>query len=188
MTFDFIKHKEIENVIPLKLEGKEQYYLDLMNIEHSWTGLIDAMFSNEFFREAVQLIINAIVLFEKGYFDCAFYSLRQAMEISTTVVYLVDDSDENRRQELRKWMNQDKFPMHGQMIAELNKRKNTFADIRAKMSLYFEEVEAAKQQLNKYVHKQGFDKFYVSRKDRFREYFEHSTTHLGTLVLRMLSA
>src|SRR3990172_10088899 len=196
MTFDFIKHKEIENIIPMKLEGKERYYFDLMNIEHSWTGLLDAMFSNEFFREGVQLIINAIVLFEKGYFDCAFYSLRQALEISTTVVYLVDDSDENRKQEFRKWMKQDKFPMQGQMIAELNKRKNTFADIKANMSLYFEEVEAAKQKLNKYVHKQGFDKFYVSRTDSFREYFEHSNltsdfeklliTSIGTVaVLRL---
>lgn len=188
MTFDFIKHREIENVIPMKLEEKEQYYFALMNIEHSWTGLIDAMFSNEFFREAVQLIINAIVLFEKGYFDCAFYSLRQALEISTTVVYLVDDSDENRKQELSKWMKQDKFPMHGQMIAELNKRKNTFADIKAKMSLYFEEVEAAKQKLNKYVHKQGFDKFYVSRTDHFREYFEYSnlTSDFEKLLIKSI--
>lgn len=188
MTFDFIKHKEIENIIPMKLEGKEQYYFDLMNIEHSWTGLLDAMFSHEFFREGVQLIINAIVLFEKGYFDCAFYSLRQALEISTTVVYLVDDSDENRKQEFRKWMKQDKFPMQGQMIAELNKRKNTFADIKAKMSLYFEEVEAAKQKLNKYVHKQGFDKFYVSRTDSFREYFEHSnlTSDFEKLLIKSI--
>ncbi len=188
MTFDFIKHKEIENIIPLKLEGKEQYYFDLMNIEHSWTGLLDAMFSNEFFREGVQLIINAIVLFEKGYFDCAFYSLRQALEISTTVVYLVDDSDENKKQEFRKWMKQDKFPMQGQMIAELNKRKNTFADIKAKMSLYFEEVEAAKQKLNKYVHKQGFDKFYVSRTDSFREYLDLSnlTSDFEKLLIKSI--
>ena len=174
MALDFIKHKEIENLIPMQLVSKEQYYFDLMNIEHSWTGRIDAMFSNEFFREAVQLIINAIVLFEKGYFDCAFYSLRQALEISTTVVYFVDDSEENRKQELRKWIKQEKFPMTGQMIAELNKRKNAFSDIKDKMSSYFEEVEAAKQTLNKYVHKQGFDKFYVSRSNHFSEYPERS--------------
>ena len=170
MGFDFTKYKEEENIIPVSLAGKEQYYLDLMNIENSWTGRVDAMFSNEFFKEAVQLIINAITLFEKGYFDCAFYSLRQALEISTTIVYFVDDSETSRRQELRKWTNQDRFPMHSQMMAELQKRKAVFADIRDKMASYFEEIEETKQKLNKYVHKQGFDKFYVSRTSSFSKY------------------
>jgi hypothetical protein len=169
MSFDFTEHKETENIVPIRLEGKKQYYLDLMNIEHSWTGRIDAMFSNEFFREAVQLIINAITLFEKGYFDCGFYSLRQALEISTTIVYFVDDSETNRKQEVKKWRNQDRFPMHNQMIAELQKRKNVFADMKDKMALYFEEIEETKQKLNKYVHKQGFDKFYVSRNNPLKE-------------------
>ena len=133
----------------------------LMNIEHSWTGRIDALFSNEFFREAVQLIINAITLFEKGYFDCAFYSLRQSLEISTTVVYFVDDTEENRKQEMRKWKNQDRFPMHKQMITDLQNRQFVFADIKDKMALYFQEMEETKQKLNKYVHKQGYDKFYI---------------------------
>lgn len=163
MSFDFTNYKETENIVPTKLKEKEQYYLDLMNIEHSWTGRIDAMFSNEFFREAVQLIINAITLFEKGYFDCAFYSLRQSLEISTIIVYFVDDSETNRNQGLRKWKNQERFPMHNQMIAELQKRNGVFADIKEKMALYFEDIEEAKRKLNKYVHKQGFDKFYVSR-------------------------
>lgn len=161
MSFDFTGHKEKENIIPIKLKGKKQYYLDLMNIENSWTCRVDAMFSNEFFLEAVQLIINAITLFEKGYFDCAFYSLRQSLEISTTIVYFVDDSETNRKQELSKWKNQDRFPMHNQMIAELQKRKNVFANIKDEMTLYFREIEETKEKLNKYVHKQGFDKFYV---------------------------
>jgi len=190
MSFDFINHKETENLVPIKLEGKEQYYFDLMNIQHSWTGRIDAMFSNEFFRESVQLIINAITLFEKGYFDCAFYSLRQALEISTTVVYFVDDSEENRKQELRKWKKQEKFPMHSQMIAELNKRKYAFADIKDKMTLYFEEVEEAKQKLNKYVHKQGFDKFYVSRTNPFSKYNEHTnlTSDFEKFLIKSMGA
>lgn len=161
MSLDFTNYKETENIVPIKLEGKEQYYLDLMNIEHSWTGRIDALFSNEFFREAVQLIINAITLFEKGYFDCAFYSLRQSLEISTTVVYFVDDTEENRKQEMRKWKNQDRFPMHKQMITDLQNRQTVFADIKDKMALYFQEMEETKQKLNKYVHKQGYDKFYI---------------------------
>jgi hypothetical protein len=121
------------------------------------------MFANEFFREAVQLIVNSITLFEKGYFDCAFYSLRQSLEISTTIVYFVDDSETNRNEEMKKWKNQERFPMHNQMLNELQKRKNVFAEIKDKMSSYFEDIEMTKQKLNKYVHKQGLDKFYVAR-------------------------
>jgi hypothetical protein len=161
MSLDFMKWKESENIIPSVLEEKKQYYLDLMNIENSWTGRIDVLFSNNFFKETVQLIINAIVLFEKGYFDCAFYSLRQSLEISTTAVYFVDDTSENRKQEIRKWIKQDRFPMHKQMTDNLQKRQTVFADIREKMVLYFEEIEGTKQKLNKYVHKQGYDKFYI---------------------------
>ena len=163
MSFDFTAFKETENIVPLKLEAKEQFYLDLMNIEHSWTGRIDAMFANQFFREAVQLIVNSITLFEKGYFDCAFYSLRQSLEISTTIVYFIDDSETNRNEEMKKWKNQERFPMHNQMLNELQKRKNVFAEIKDKMSSYFENIKVTKQKLNKYVHKQGLDKFYVAR-------------------------
>lgn len=167
MSFDFIAFKETENIVPLELKAKEQFYLDLMNIEHSWTGRIDAMFANQFFREAVQLIVNSVTLFEKGYFDCAFYSLRQSLEISTTIVYFVDDSETNRTEEMRKWKNQEKFPMQSQMLNELKKRENVFAEIRGKMHSFFEKIETTKEKLNKYVHKQGLDKFYVARNNFF---------------------
>ena len=176
MNFDFIKHREQENIVPVNLEGKEQYHLDLINIHQSWTGRVDAMFSNDFFREAIQLIINAISLFENGYFDCAFYSLRQSLEIATTIVYFVDDNEENRSKQILKWKKEERFPMHTQMINELKNRKKEFADIRDKMSSYFEEIEITKQRLNKYVHKQGHDKFYIfsnhplnQNKDKWRE-------------------
>lgn len=163
MTFDYSIHKEMENIVPFCLEDKKRYYYDLMNIESSWTGRIDAMYSNEFFREAVQLIINSIVLFEKGYFDCALYSLRQSMEVCTTIIYFVDDSEDNAKSEMKKWKNQEKFPMNNQMLNELQKRQLVFADIKNKMFVFFDEVEESKRKINKYVHKQGFDKFYVSR-------------------------
>lgn len=168
MSFDYIEFKESQNIIPFCLENKERYYFDLMNIENSWTGRMDAMYSNEFFHEAVQLIINSIVLFEKGYFDCALYSLRQSMEISTTIIYFVDNSEGKSNSELKKWKNQEKFPMNNQMINELKNRKLVFADLKEKMSAFFDDVELTKQKLNKYVHKQGLDKFYVSRNHPLR--------------------
>lgn len=163
MSLDFIKHREEENIIPLELKNKEQYHLDLFNIHQNSTGRIDVLFANDFFMEATQLIINAITLFEKGYFDCAFYSLRQSIEIVTTIIYLVDDDDENRSKQILKWQKEEQFPMHKQMLNELNQRKKEFADLKEKMSVYFDELEVVKQKLNKYVHKQGYDKFYSYR-------------------------
>lgn len=44
------------------------------------TGRVDIMYCNAFLTEATQLLINSIFLYEDGYFDCAFYSVRQASE------------------------------------------------------------------------------------------------------------
>ncbi|NCT74901.1 MAG: hypothetical protein GXC78_10235 [Chitinophagaceae bacterium] len=150
-------------IAPQIIQNKEGYIDALTNIEYSWTGRIDLMFSHTFFLEAVQLVRNAIVLFEQGYFDCSFYSLRQALEICTIIVYFADDTDENRDIELSKWKQEHRFPMNQQMIKELEKRETVFAEMKDKMSDYFLEVDLVKQKLNKYVHKQGFDKFYISR-------------------------
>lgn len=174
MIFDFFENKEKNNIIPNRLPEKEQYYFDLINIENSFTGRVDVMFSNDFFREATQLIINAIALCEKGYFDCAFNSLRQSLEISTTIVYFVDDDEENRKNELKKWRNQEKFPQQRQMLNQLHNRNKVFSNIKEKMTLYFEEVEHTKRKLNKYVHKQGFDKFYIHRNNSLGKKFDET--------------
>lgn len=160
---NFIKLKETENIIARNVPNKERYYLDLLNIENSFTGRSDAIFSNTFFRESAQLIVNAIALYEMGYFDCAFYSLRQSLELSTTVVYFVDDDIDNRKVSLNKWKNQERFPQQGEMLNQLKNRKIVFAEIKDKLSSFFAEIEVAKNIMNKYVHKQGFEKFYVYR-------------------------
>lgn len=161
MGLDYIKYKETHHIIPIPLEGKEQYYLDLKNIEHSYTGRVDVLFfSDIFFLEAAKLLINAITLFEQGYFDCAFYSLRQSLEITTTAIYFSDDTEENRKQAVSKWNKQLKVPMHKQMIDDIQKRQGNFSEIRNKMAVFFQEMETTKQNMNKYVHKQGYDKLY----------------------------
>ena len=41
MFDSFVDWRKAENICPVVLVGKEKYYLDLMNIEHSWTGRMD---------------------------------------------------------------------------------------------------------------------------------------------------
>lgn len=132
-----------------------------MALEHSFTGLAGAQIANIFMKESVQLIINSMALFEKGYFDCAFYSLRQSLELSTTMVYLVDNDDKIKKEKYKQWKAQKHFPQFNQILEYYNKNEYVFSDIKSKMSHYFDELQTIKIKMNKYIHKQGFNTFYT---------------------------
>lgn len=108
-------------------------------------------------------MVNAIEMFELGYFDCAYYSLRSAVDISTTMVFLADMPDEDRGKYLSAWKATEDFPMQGQMIKQLSRQGNVFADMVNKMPDFFASAKALSAELNKYVHKQGLQHFYISR-------------------------
>lgn len=97
MTDLFNKKDFIENqfISLIEIKNKEKYYYDLDNKLYSNSSRIDDFNSYLFFHEAGKLISNAILLFEKGYFDCAFYSLRQSLELSVTTLYLISQNDKH---------------------------------------------------------------------------------------------
>lgn len=164
MFDSFVDWRKAENICPVVLVGKEKYYLDLMNIEHSWTGRMDVgNIGNTFIMEAEQQIINAIELFEQGYFDCAYYSLRSAVDLSTTMVFLADMPNDERDAFLDNWKETKDFPMQGQMIKLLSNRGYVFTDMKVKMPDFFLKAKELSAELNKYVHKQGLQHFYISR-------------------------
>ena len=66
MSNPLVEWRRHENIRTVKLPNKEQYYSDLMNIEHSWSGRIDGNLCNTFIMEAEQQLVNAIELFEMG--------------------------------------------------------------------------------------------------------------------------
>jgi hypothetical protein len=193
MSFDFLKYKENQHLIPVEIKNKGSYYYDLMNIEHSFTGRVDAWLSNTFIYESVQLIVNSINLFEMGYFDCAYYSLRQSLELSTTMIYLVDIDENKKEVELKKWKNEERFPMQSQIMVFLKDNGLVFKDLKDKLNSYFEYLDSVKMRLNKFVHKQGLDKFYVSRnhpinssKSResfIKEFEDHLKTCIGAVAV-----
>lgn len=61
------------------------HHLDVMTI-----GRNDRIFCNSFIKEAIRLLINAVFLYEDGYFDCAFYSVRQAAETCNNMLYIAN--------------------------------------------------------------------------------------------------
>jgi hypothetical protein len=164
MNDPYIEWRSQNNVCPIVFLNKEKYYHDLRNIENSWSGRMDAgNIGNTFIMEAEQLLINSIELFEKGYFDCAFYSIRAAIELSTTMVYLIDMPANERITLLDAWKSTRDFPMQGQMIQQLASHGDVFGDMKAKMPEFFAQAKQQLSNLNKYVHKQGLQNFYISR-------------------------
>lgn len=169
MSDTYIDWRKAENIRPVDLPHKEEYYFDLLNIEHSWSGRVDGNICNTFVMEAEQQLINAIELFESGYFDCAYYSLRSAVDISTTMVFLEDMPDEERGKFLEAWKATKDFPMQGQMIKQLSLKGTVFANMKEKMPEFFTRAKELSANLNKYVHKQGLQHFYISRNHPFNQ-------------------
>lgn len=159
----FVEWRKQENVRPLVLPDKEKFYLDLQNIEYSFSGRMDEVSINTFIMEAAQLLVNAMELFEMGYFDCAYYALRTAVDVSTTMVFLVDMPEAEQNKWVDKWKNTEDFPMQHQMVKSLFQSGYVLSDMKNNMPEFFNDAKELSQRLNKYVHKQGFQHFYVSR-------------------------
>lgn len=175
----------------MEITKKDEYYHDLRTIKDSFTGRVDAQIANTFIFESAQLVKNAIVLFEKGYFDCSFYSLRQALEVSRTMVYLVELDPKEKENKFKKWKQKSKFPMFSQMILFLNNNENVFSNMLQNMKDYFEKLKSIKEKLNKHVHKQGFNTFYVSKNHPFnmnkdRTEFKEEFKNIQRFVLVLL--
>lgn len=142
MGNSYIEWRKHENIRPLALHNKEKFYHDFQNIEHSWSGRMDiGNIGNTFIIEAEQQLINSIELFELGYFDCAYYSLRSAVDLSTTMVYLADMPDEEKDLLLDAWKETKDFPMQGQIIKQLSAKGNVFTDMKNKMPTFFAEAK-----------------------------------------------
>lgn len=197
MSKQHIEWRKNQNIRPVELPNKETYYMDLINIEHSWTGRQDVWsLGNTFIMESEQQLINAIELFEAGYFDCAYYSLRSAVDISTTIVFLSDMPEKDRAEFIDAWKETKDFPMQGEMIKRLSANGSIFADMKEKMPDFFQVAKELSSGLNKYVHKQGLHHFYVSRnhplsvkpQDTFIKNFEaHLEKCIGVVAVMRLA-
>lgn len=161
-NFKYSTWRKHENIRKYEIPNVEKYFEDIMNIENSFSGRMDVPLANHFILESVQLIVNSISLFELGYFDNAYYSLRESIEISTTLVYLSDRPDEERRKKMEDWNNTKNFPMQGQMLNQLFQHGLVVSDMKEKMKPFFDEIKDVSKKLNKCIHKQGVQFFYVS--------------------------
>ena len=148
-----------ENKQCLILPEHEELLLCLHRLSSMMTGRIDIMFCNSFISEAIQLLINSIFLYEDGNFDCAFYSIRQASEVTNNMLYLSNAG----KAELNKWNNKGYFPMNAKVVEKLEKIDSNYTEVKTVLTDFFEEHDELLKSANKIIHKQGFDSFYAFR-------------------------
>lgn len=182
-------------VKPLELPNAEEYINDINNISFATTGFIHALESNLFFEEAAQLIVNAIRLFQLGYYDCAFYSLRQSIEISIGIIYLTANPDKGD-----DWKKLCNGFESGTMSKWIREQEPTFKDIIDKMSTFFDNVRVMQKNMNKYIHKQGYASFYqviknplsfkqkgISEKQIIKDFENYLKICIGAVAIYRLS-
>lgn len=143
------------NIKPLSLPKANEYLEDLSDLRFADSGILTEVNSFFFINEACQLLANSVKLFELGYFDCAFYSVRQAIELSLSGLYLFSNPDK-----IKEWKNLEKGFELRTIVPELKLGKEEFAEIKELFSDFFERVEKEKKMMNKYVHKQGYKSLY----------------------------
>lgn len=158
-----------QNIAPVVLPEKEELLKYLFEINTSFTERVDVMrIANVFILESVQLIANGIFLFEMGYFDAAFYSVRQSIETSTTMLYLLDKQDkEKNEKDFSSWKNEEFFPMTKAMLKSLHDYGVVFKEVSSQIPDFFENIKDILDKNNKCVHKQGFKYLYTIRKGFF---------------------
>lgn len=151
-----------------RLPNASDYLWDIENITWAETGLIDAFEANRFFDEASQMIANSIFLFQKGFFDTAFYSLRQSIEISIGTLYLTANPEK-----MKEWKKLEPGFESGKMADFLRKHEPVFKEIRDKIPTFFDNIRAIQKKTNKYVHKQGYSSFYTTQKYSWSDHREY---------------
>ena len=153
-------------VKPRQIKEAEQYLFAINQIQTAKTGFVNVMESNLFFDEACQCLVNAIDLFQYGYFDAAFYMLRQSIETSIGTLYLVSNKDK-----MEKWKNLEKGFEQGKMAQWLSNNEEALIEMKKCMSDFFIRIQEDQTIMNKYVHKQGFQSFYTIHRNKKDEEF-----------------
>lgn len=136
--------------------------LDALNgLELMTVGLGDRFFCNSFLAESVRLLINSVFLYEEGYFDCAFYSIRQATETVNNMLYIANKG----KSELIKWNDKNYFPMNARIVKQLSEVDAFYSEVKDAIPNFFSAHENLMKKSHKIIHKQGFDTFYLIRKN-----------------------
>ena len=185
MSESYEQQLEVDAKRLLKITRLPKHEELLRDIQSAWptTGLVDCQFCNSFMAESVELLKHSILLYESGYFDCAFYSTRQAIENLNNMLLLVDDTDK-----LNLWKSKGWFPSDSKVKETLVKINDVYNQVRNLFPEFFQRYDDLLGKANKYIHKQGVDTFYIlqwklSIEERTELFTSFLSCAIGMLVI-----
>lgn len=144
------------------LKDKEIFLWASFDIENSFTGRIDILTSglHRFFLESSKLIRNSIKLYEEGFFDSAFYSVRSALELARIVTYFSNDNELQDSEEYKNWRRGGKFPFDASIRKQLENSGSVYTEVHQTLEDFFDKQKIQLATVQKYIHKQGYKTFY----------------------------
>lgn len=127
----------------------------------SVSGLVSTPSFNQFLLESCQLLANSLDLIHQGYFDAAFYSVRQAGEVILIGTLFSNLEESERKAKYEKWVSLDRFPSFSELSKMLRSKDIEYRDLLEQMPEIDELISKLNKRANKYIHKQGHESFYT---------------------------
>lgn len=127
----------------------------------SISGLVSTPSFNQFLLESCQLLANSLDLIHQGYFDAAFYSVRQAGEVILIGTLFSNLEESERKAKYEKWVSLDRFPSFSELSKLLRSKDIEYRDLLEQMPEIDELIDKLNKRANKYIHKQGHESFYT---------------------------
>lgn len=134
-------------------------YVD--ELADSISGIVETPSFNQFLLESCQLLANSLDLIHQGYFDAAFYSVRQAGEVILIGTLFSNLEESERKAKYEKWVSLDRFPSFSELSKMLRSKDIEYRDLLEQMPEIDELISKLNKRANKYIHKQGHESFYT---------------------------
>lgn len=125
----------------------------------SISGIVSTPPFNQFLLESCQLLANSLDLIHQGYFDAAFYSVRQAGEIILVGTLFSNLEESERKAKYEKWVSLDRLPSFSELSKMLRSKDIEYRDLLEQMPEIDELISKLNKRANKYIHKQGHESF-----------------------------
>lgn len=116
---------------------------------------------NQFLLESCQLLANSLDLIHQGYFDAAFYSVRQAGEVILIGALFTNLDEVEREAKYKKWASLGGFPSFSKLSDMLRAKDSEHEELLEQMPEIDELIGRLNKRANKYIHKQGHESMYT---------------------------
>lgn len=176
-----------QHLVPRELQSKEAILDATHDIEFSMTGRVDVMSLHSFFIEAASLLRNSVKLFEQGFFDAAFYSVRTSVELARIITHFSEQDTPIESEIYKSWIQGDWFPVDNKIRKRLKQTGAVYSEVREALPDFFDSQDTRLEKIQKYIHKQSYKTFYAqnpfrpdvqqSRMQKVNELFEDFITN-----------